>query len=293
MISIRQGADGSGHQICFARLLLLCLVLTTLGLGLGCSKIRVLRPGVNRECLESLAAANLNKRIAVTDCERLTAQAAEDATPGKLVMSPSCDLGNGITAHYSPDALDSINAVIEIRNGEETLATISPMPKSHMDASRWGVGPTMACNPRLGRVYYGHPVMGYITAFDTTGSVLWSVSIPNFSSMEGDTNLQSVGPVEIFRALNKSRSLLSRLLSSGESVLVEVRTGGKGHSHYLVSNNGTIQKMISMWDGIQYDANDEGWGFVFGGGLGDLGNYVPKYRVRLTAFGPIPSKALH
>jgi hypothetical protein len=120
-------------------------------------------------------------------------------------------------------------------------AEFSPKPESGIVADSWRAAPAVACDSLVDRVYFGHPLLGYVAAFRPDGEELWRVSIPSFRQIGNATSLRAL-TFDDLRGLEGKYDTLGRIIPSGPFLLIEFRTPT------VRSNNmSTITEVGSSW----------------------------------------------
>lgn len=138
--------------------------------------------------------------------------------------------------------------------------TVSPPPGLSVRFVRAGVAPALGCDMEVERVYFGHPLLGFVAAYDTSGTELWRLDIPEFETVvdrADPSNADHLVPL-----LQQQGSLLLRVVPSGTRIAVQVRHQGQ-RWHLIVHRTGRIEGRIGPWDAFIESATSEGWTFVF------------------------------
>jgi hypothetical protein len=136
----------------------------------------------------------------------------------------------------------------------------------------------MACDTE-GRFFVLQPIVGYVSAFNSSGRRLWQRQLPSFTSLE-DSVGDSPDRGKIREAMNSTASFGSQIHHGRGYLAVEVRTGGIGTRHYFYHTSGQLVGEAGPWDARIVETTEEGWRLVAGGGW-DLRFYVPKVAFEL------------
>jgi hypothetical protein len=179
-------------------------------------------------------------------------------------MSPTttCTLGsNDVRIQYLPNQID-YNILIQPANG--STRSIERQPRTHLTIGSNGWGHWVACAPERGRIFSGQGSFGNVAAFDVTGRELWRATLPHFLSLEDAEALRGQTADAIVAALRDFGSLLTKVVVSGNYVLVESVTRRVETRQAVFHVSGRLIGVIGPWDGTVLRAIPRGWTFAFG-----------------------------
>jgi len=191
-----------------------------------------------------------------------------------------CDLGDGtsVEIYFTPDT-PRVDATLILRKDGEERKAVRPEPRTPLRGAVGGGGYTLACDPTARRFYYGHPLLGYVVAYDAEGTELWRHELEGFAPMAltAETTV-----AEFFAQLVGDRSLLMAVVCRDGIVVVEERNTAAGTVHTWLDRGGTVLARVGPWDGFLYEpgGTDADWGFLVGGGV-DPGSQVPRQFVKI------------
>ena len=175
---------------------------------------------------------------------------------------------------------DLHNPKLRVSRGTEVVAVWIPEPRATEPVTGGGLGPKLVCDP-IGRIYFIHGHMGYVSAFDPMGRELWRVDLPGFRPVfpllpEGKRTAE-----DYIAAKERGGSFALQIMTSGEYVAVGFSTGQRGVDHVVVHRSGVVVGTVGPWDGFLYAARENGWRVLLGGGL-ESRFYVPDREAQLS-----------
>ncbi len=138
--------------------------------------------------------------------------------------------------------------------------TVSPPPGLSLRFVRAGVAPALGCDMDVERAYFGHPLLGFVAAFDISGTELWRLDIPEFETVVDRADPSNAD--HLVALLQQQGSLLLRVVPSGTRIAVQYRHHGQ-RWHLIVHRTGRIEGRIGPWDAFIKSVTMEGWTFVF------------------------------
>lgn len=201
-----------------------------------------------------------------------------------IMHMESCRLPSGIAIAQEWEKGDRLNGAIVGTLGETEVFRTLIEPRSKIKGVGFGVQKTVICDTEE-RLYYLSCLHGYLRAISSSGRPLWEQPIPGFQALEANAAVLA-NPVvpTIFGALEKSASLATQVVLSGEYLLVEVQFAAAGTRHFVYHRSGKLLASAGPWDARVIDAVPTGWRLVAGGGV-DLATYVPTVEFTLSLNG--------
>ncbi|MDQ7008387.1 MAG: hypothetical protein Q9Q40_14290 [Acidobacteriota bacterium] len=167
----------------------------------------------------------------------------------------------------------------------KTVFEVIIEPQSKARADGMGMTAQIACDPEIDRAYQLQPWQGIVTAVNGLGRILWSFRLPGFRRIDEDAEIvQSANVNNVWKALQTWASGGTRLVQSGEYLLVEFSTGGIGTRQLILHRTGRVVGEIGPSDALATYAAGDGFELFMGGGS-DLRFYVPTHRFELHLRG--------
>ncbi len=209
-------------------------------------------------------------------CEQVN---ADDIDIGVgMEKEKSCSLGDAVDARIYFDDIDHINPRIELHHGD--LVESVPTPRqSFLKTNFIGVPAPFGCSST--RVFWAHPVLGYVSAFGPSGKLLWQHDLPGFKSIDTQRERLEGNIPAIMEGFQAKFSLASRVIVVGEVLCVEHRDPGNGWVHTFFHSSGIELGEIGPWDSLLLSGDEHGWTFATGGGT-DIRFYSASARLRVT-----------
>jgi hypothetical protein len=187
-----------------------------------------------------------------------------------------CRLSDDISVSAVPVGSRAQDWVLRLSRAGTRIRDIQPSRASGIIADGWNSapGPGVACDERTQRIFFGHPILGYVVAYNSDGRELWYQELPGFELPEWlSRSLKPTAEREVVDAAtvrtDVSNSVMGRLSFSGDHLLAEYRGPPElAFRHAVFERNGRLIGVIGPWNGFFLSATDVGWRMHLGQGGG-------------------------
>lgn len=202
-----------------------------------------------------------------------------------------CELSGGVSVKAVALAPGTQDWTLRLSQEGDPLGQIQVLPLSGVVADGWSSspGPGVACDSESDRVFFGHPVLGYVAAYRVDGTLLWRHYLPDFEvpnwldRNEGGVDGQEVVIDAQTVGSDLSSSSMGRISFVDGYLLVEYR-GSPDHAFYhaVLHRSGQLVGTVGPWAGFLRGAVDRGgWAMHLGKG-GARGYQSPEATFRLV-----------
>ena len=230
------------------------------GLALACAC------GANRESRDDPTCQALTRGWILAGHEVLGCGALESPV-GLSEIRSSADCAVGDYSFRHDTTMAPVEGVIRGSSASEGEVEIVPEPSARLLASQWRVGPRIACSDQPATVYFLHATMGYLSAYDTRGNLLWQTGVPDFVSIEGSDRLRGPEPSghAVWSLLEERASIGTRVRASGGVVAAETRTGGSGYRQFVFDGeSGRVIHAFGPWYAVMHTMTEQEIVFLVG-----------------------------
>ncbi len=235
----------------------------------------------------------LSGQLSLESCESIDPLAVDMAAEMKEGQPYECTLPGKRTVHARAVRESLANPSYQVLSGAEVTKEFVPDPQTRFHFKNFGPGAKLACDGALDRFYVGQGVLGYISAYNTDGSLLWTRQLPDFVGLESVVSQSEPDLQAVWDAFTTKASQILQVRSLGNYIVVETNTGGVGTNHFVYHRSGLLVGRIGPWDGFLIGNSSNQMEFACGGGPLDA-KYAAKHRVVVRVIPGVPeSQVLH
>ncbi len=204
---------------------------------------------------------------------------------------PQCRLPGGELAAVRQGQFE-IDASIEVTDPSGVvLSRIEPVPTSGVASEAWHTRPRLSCDTAIDRVYFAHPLLGFVAAYRPDGMLLWKVDLSAFRGWP-DERYRSTPASRIWDAIvDGELSIVTGMAFTPNGYLVvESRNMEELYRQEVFDREGRrVGDVIGPWDGLlatheQRDARPGDISILAGGvaANGDFFRPVRRYGLEIT-----------